>query len=515
MSTQTTSHPSPRPFGRVLINLLLLLTTAVLTFAFGIIAYIAFQMQSQGRILPSIDVLGQDLSGETALTAAHKLNRYWHTKTIRVETNGFHRAATPAELGLILDAEASAQAAANWSHSHDFYALFDFLQAGGHVEPVWELDVAQTQQFLQALATELDHPPLNAGVRFDAENNRLLPTPPSKGTHLDIPLTIAWLTENAGTVVYESRLPLHLTAVNPTITNTTSLISEINARLTTPLHLNLYDPISHTTTTWEIPPHTWAQWLDVQPTAALQLDWSVQASRIRPFVNQQMATLPNHTYIDTDTAVQTLQTLALNHIKNQPSAETPLRLYHMTTSHIVQAGETFASIARQYRLPYPWLQQANPAVGDGLRIGQELTIPSPDTFLPLPIIPHKRIFISISEQTLRAYEGDTLHWEWLISTGIANSPTAVGVYQVQTHEPNAYAANWDLWMPNFMGIYQPVPQSDFMNGFHGFPTRGGNNLLWTNSLGTPVTYGCILVGNEQMQQLYNWAEAGTIVEIQP
>ena len=71
-----------------------------------------------------------------------------------------------------------------------------------------------------------------------------------------------------------------------------------------------------------------------------------------------------------------------------------------------------------------------------------------------------------------------------------------------------------LYMPNFMGVYQPVPGAAFTNGFHGFPTRGGGQLLWENSLGRKVTYGCILLHNNNMQQLYNWAEEGVVVEIQ-
>jgi lipoprotein-anchoring transpeptidase ErfK/SrfK len=34
-----------------------------------------------------------------------------------------------------------------------------------------------------------------------------------------------------------------------------------------------------------------------------------------------------------------------------------------------------------------------------------------------------------------------------------------------------------------------------------------------NSLGTRVTYGCILLSNENIQLLYQWAEAGVVVEI--
>jgi lipoprotein-anchoring transpeptidase ErfK/SrfK len=64
-----------------------------------------------------------------------------------------------------------------------------------------------------------------------------------------------------------------------------------------------------------------------------------------------------------------------------------------------------------------------------------------------------------------------------------------------------------------MGVYRPVPGADFTNGFHGFPTRGGGQLLWENSIGTRVTYGCILLSNTNIRLLYDWAEEGVVVEI--
>jgi lipoprotein-anchoring transpeptidase ErfK/SrfK len=65
-----------------------------------------------------------------------------------------------------------------------------------------------------------------------------------------------------------------------------------------------------------------------------------------------------------------------------------------------------------------------------------------------------------------------------------------------------------------MGIYRPVPSVDFMNGFHGFPTRNGSTLLWTGDLGHPVTFGCILLDSQNAAALFAWAEAGVVVEIQ-
>jgi hypothetical protein len=112
-----------------------------------------------------------------------------------------------------------------------------------------------------------------------------------------------------------------------------------------------------------------------------------------------------------------------------------------------------------------------------------ITIPPRDTLLPLPIVVDKRIVISISEQRLLTYEDGELLSEHVISTGIARSPTLPGVFQVQSHYENAYASNWDLWMPHFLGIYEAVP--GFWNGIHGLPLLSNGVRLWENVLGRP------------------------------
>jgi lipoprotein-anchoring transpeptidase ErfK/SrfK len=160
------------------------------------------------------------------------------------------------------------------------------------------------------------------------------------------------------------------------------------------------------------------------------------------------------------------------------------------------------------------VQQANGGI-ENVSIGQQIVIPSPDNFLYFDPVPDKRVEVSISQQRVRVYENGALKWDWGASTGINSSPTWPGLYQIISHVPNAYAANWNLWMPNFLGVYQPIPGSEFTNGFHGFPTRGGGQILWENSIGTRVTYGCILLSNTNSKLLYDWAEDGVVVRILP
>jgi lipoprotein-anchoring transpeptidase ErfK/SrfK len=131
--------------------------------------------------------------------------------------------------------------------------------------------------------------------------------------------------------------------------------------------------------------------------------------------------------------------------------------------------------------------------------------------LPLPVVPGKRIVISITEQHMWTYEAGALRSEHVISTGIARSPTLPGLFQVQSHYENAYASRWDLWMPHFLGIYDALP--GFTNGIHGLPLLSSGVRLWGNVLGRPASYGCIILDLEAAEELYAWAEDGVVVEI--
>jgi lipoprotein-anchoring transpeptidase ErfK/SrfK len=131
---------------------------------------------------------------------------------------------------------------------------------------------------------------------------------------------------------------------------------------------------------------------------------------------------------------------------------------------------------------------------------------------PLLPIPGKKVVVSIAEQHMRVYENDALLHDWPVSTGIASSPTSTGVFQVLSKEENAYASLWDLWMPHFVAIYPAGP--DFYNGVHGLPTLSSGRLLWEGLLGSPASYGCIILGLEQAESFYQWVEMGVVVVVE-
>lgn len=186
------------------------------------------------------------------------------------------------------------------------------------------------------------------------------------------------------------------------------------------------------------------------------------------------------------------------------------------TTYVVRSGDTLFSIARRFGLTSGALASAN-GLSDPSRIyvGQALRIPGvgPPGAGGAGVwgsASGKRIVIDLSDQRLYAYQGDAPVFNFIASTGAPGMNTAVGQYSVLNKIPNAYGSTWDIWMPNWLGIYWA---GSLQNGIHALPILPGGGRMWAGYLGTPVSYGCIVLGIAEAQQLYDWAEVGVPVTI--
>lgn len=535
--------------GRALFWMILIVWLAILLTGLAAAAG-AWSIYRSDVILAGVSVLGVDLGGQSRAAAIRLLQSEWDSRTITVDpAPGISDGAgagpwklPPASLGLILDAEATVERAhAQWRSPGSEPELLRTAQqllamAPGfaaelglpfpwrvgrperiELEPVWRFEPGVAAASLRRLADQVAVAPRSASLRI--VDGRVETTPPVSGRALDLTAALRRIEQNPWQVFGDRRLPVSIVAVTPPVTDVSAAASQARRLLASPIAVRLYDPYADQRFSWTISPQTIGGWLVLRSlTPAPDTPaWEVDSARVRAFVGEQEASLrkvagpgAEQRYVDLDVAVPAIVEAVIGGTK-----EVRLRVLHTARQHIVGPGETLSSIAIAYGVPYPWIMLANEGTGDTLRVGQKLTIPSVDGLLPLPPIENKRIKVSIAQQRMWAYENGALKWEWPVSTGIASSPTAPGVFQIQSHETNAYAGNWDLWMPYFMGVYRPVPDQAFMNGFHGFPTRGGSQLLWTNSLGRPVTFGCILLSTANAKTLYEWAEEGVVVEISP
>lgn len=458
-------------------------------------------LYASGRILPGVSAAGISLGNMTSDEATAQLQAIWQQITLRDGNRIWN--VPPATLGLTFDAQATALEAQRLGRSNGSFlaALFDHED----VAPVVQVDAAKLQQGIKALASSVNTPAANATIRI--VNGQVTSVAAVNGRLLDAGATISRIISAPGDELADGALDLAMNTVAPTVTDASALMEKARTLLSAPLNVNVFDPITNQTVTWSTPPDQWSQWLTTENSpsgATLSLD----GTGFGNYLNGQNSALGGVRYIDVAQSVKAMQAAIA---AGRSSAS--VRVYHKPTQYTVQPGDTLGTLSWKFGFPMFRLVRANPTINmDALSVGQTITIPSKDDMLPLPVVFNKRIVVSISKQHVWVYENGNLKWDWVASTGIPDSPTMPGVFQVQSHEPMAYAGNWNLYMPYFMGIYDAVP--GFTNGFHGFPSRGGYQILWQNSLGHPVTYGCILLSTQNEQALYNWAEEGVVVEIQ-
>ena len=126
------------------------------------------------------------------------------------------------------------------------------------------------------------------------------------------------------------------------------------------------------------------------------------------------------------------------------------------------------------------------------------------------LIPPKRIELDLSDKLVTVYENHQPIHVFLSCTGRATAPTLPGRYQVLDKLPMAYASKWDLKMPWWLGIYWAGGSE---NGFHALPILSNGQVLWSGSLGTPCSFGCVVLDTPNAKFLYDWADIGTVVLI--
>ena len=193
-----------------------------------------------------------------------------------------------------------------------------------------------------------------------------------------------------------------------------------------------------------------------------------------------------------------------------PQTTTPNNPTKKSIVHTVRRGETLSQIAAYYGVTVDQIRQLNNLKkGDILRVGQKLII-SGKPNKKRASKGQKKFVVDISEQRCWRYEGDKLLNTWRCSTGRNNS-TKTGRFRVQSKIRKAYGSTWNIWMPWWLGIYWSGPVE---NGIHGLPWNAKTGArTWAGLVGTPITYGCVMLNDKAAETLWRWADIGTLVII--
>lgn len=486
-----------------------------------VILFSLTSMLASGNVLPRVSVGEVGIGGLSEADAVARLNEAWAERRLTLREGGRTWTVTPAELGFKLDAVASVQAALARGREGGLRSGIGLLLSGADVSPVVEVDVDQTRQRLLSLAREINVPAQNATVRL--QGVVVTEMEPEDGRRLNIAELLPALTVDPAGWVQRGVIDLPMLAVHPTVTDASPLVEYAQALLNWPLTLEAYDPVADTSYPFVIPPQEWGQWLStrlMRHETGLRLYLSVSRTAVRDYLEKESAQLPEPLRLDVNEGIAAVQDAVAN-----GTMTGTVNVRYNPTVYTVQRGDRAYSIARSAGIPYYLIQQANPDRDlSELYPGDQINLPSRDVMLPLPPVRNKRIVVDLSDQHLVAYENGQVVFDWLVSTGMDSAPTSPGVFQILSHSERAYGSSYTLcendalgndcgqWVMHwFMGIYEAVP--GLMNGFHGAVELPNGGYLGGGNVGRPYTFGCIMSQEENAIALYNWAEAGVIVEI--
>lgn len=492
------------------IFVLLLILTAVALFAVWMALNVALGPY-EGHIYPNVYVSGIELGGLTPQEAAQRLaevaDRYKRAEfTLR---DGERTWSVPwVEMGISLDVDGTIQMAfAVGRADSSWKTLLSVLFGRYEVAPVFVIDRDTARSALEHLAPEVFVPPTDATLRL--EGGQLIPLPGQPGRTLDVEATLERLLDTVTYLGPDNEVALTFRPVQPRIADAGQVMAQAEEMLNRSLTLSAYDVLTGEPFTWTLGREEIVAWLRVEPAedgAGLRAKADPQA--VRATLAQRAAEMGEGRGFRLEEAVATVL-----EVFEAGGGSVPLYLTHPTRSYTVQGGDRLATIAARFGMPPGLIAEANPGVDlNWLRVGQQLTIPSQDVLTPYIPVPGKRIVISVAEQRMRVYENDQLLYEWPVSTGISTSPTYTGIFQVLDKEENAYAGQWDLWMPYFLAVYRAG--GEVYNGIHALPILSSGQRLWAGLLGSPASYGCIILGVEEAETLYNWAEVGVLVVIE-
>ncbi len=117
---------------------------------------------------------------------------------------------------------------------------------------------------------------------------------------------------------------------------------------------------------------------------------------------------------------------------------------------------------------------------------------------------NKWIEVDLSDQMLRAWEGDSLYLETKVSTGLPWWPTPKGEfwvgYKIQAQKMEGGQGKYYYYLPNvpFVMFFG----NDKMPWWKGYGLHGA---YWHNDFGTRRSHGCVNLPIPVAEKLYYWA----------
>ena len=169
----------------------------------------------------------------------------------------------------------------------------------------------------------------------------------------------------------------------------------------------------------------------------------------------------------------------------------------------------------------PIAQDGRPEFSETLFINN----PNPSGIDVTQLSGRRRIVVSIAEQTMRVYQGDTMVLETLVSTGLSPNDTEVGNFHVRIKFEKQDMSGFTSDTGEVVGLgdeetaegtvtantYQvsDVPHVMYIN----YEAEALHGAYWHNNFGQKMSHGCINQPLDVAAFLYDFAPLGTQVDV--
>ncbi|MCL6422094.1 L,D-transpeptidase/peptidoglycan binding protein [Brachybacterium sp. JHP9] len=490
-----TSSPARR---RALLILIAALAVVAVVLTGGAFAY---AKSFEGKALPGTTVLGQDVSGMTPEQVAALVQERADATEVTVDADGTAHTATLADLGVSVDAAATAEAAA--SHDGSVTEVLSSTWSGSReVAPVVSVDENAVHEFAKGLVPADRTAPVDAQLTYDKDAGAWTVTPGQDGQGVDASSLVDAVRAQAPALEsFTVSQPITATAPAITTESAEETRTQIQGILDQPM--SIAGPKG---TTYEVSPENRSSWISVAPDeSGTALAISVDEQAVRDWVAGRAGKSTveakdgieqvdaNGTVVKVVTekkdGVEVTNTDAVaDQLIASLSGATPLEAAFETKAVPAKVTQAKAPAAETPADPAAPAASAAPAAPTG----------------------EKWIDVDLTAKTVTAYVGDTPVWgPRAMVDGKAGNETVTGTYKIYLRYEKQDMTNEGYFPKDHPKYYyiKDVPWVQYFYngyGFHGAP--------WRSSFGYSGSHGCINLPVSDAKWLYDWASKGTRVE---
>jgi vancomycin resistance protein YoaR len=280
--------------GMVLLQMGTALMGGILIFASILFIFSAgYRMMYAGRIFPGVTVASIDVSGMHPTDAAIELSTrltYPYRGQIVFRDGDSTWLTTPAQLGLVFDPQASADAALRYGREvNPFTSLskqFNGLSSGAELAPQSLFDQRLAHAYLQNIGAQINRPMLEA--RLEINGTEVVAAQGQIGRSLNVDASLALLNTQLA-AFQDGEIPLVITEQAPEILNIQEQALQAQRLLAAPFTINLPGAQPGDPGPWQISPENLGAMLQVrkiQTESGATYQLALDRNKLRPVLEQ-------------------------------------------------------------------------------------------------------------------------------------------------------------------------------------------------------------------------------------